>query len=248
MNYSILSFILIIVPLAIILIVVVKKFPQLAVLDVENVPEVRINKKKDEVLKKRVEEKAIKSKKELLKKLVPVQAWLKKVQDHFRKYILRVTEQVEKEEKKVERIKEPKEISDKKQQSLFTLLREGDSARNHGDFETAENKYITAVRIDSKNAEAYRGLADVYFKQEQIDEALETYKFVLQLDPSDDEILVKIGDIYYKKGNIKEAVEKAYKLARKGDVVLFSPGLTWLPMFNEFKRGEEFIKEVKKIT
>lgn len=217
MNYSILSFILIIVPLAIILIVVVKKFPQLAVLDVENVPEVKMNKKKDEVLKKRVEEQAVKSKNELIKKMLPVKEWLKKVQDHFRKYVFRVTEKVVEEEKKVEEVKEPKEISDKKQQSLFTLLREGDSARNHGDFETAENKYITAIRIDPKNAEAYRGLADVYFKQEQIDEALETYKFILQLDPSDDEILVKLGDIYDKKGDIKEAIEYYQKAVLAND-------------------------------
>lgn len=46
----------------------------------------------------------------------------------------------------------------------------------------------------------------------------------------------------------QEAVEKAYTVARKGDVVLLSPGLTWLPVINEFKRGEEFIKEVKKIV
>ena len=45
---------------------------------------------------------------------------------------------------------------------------------------------------------------------------------------------------------IQEAVEKAHTLARKGDVVLLSPGLTWLPVINEFKRGEEFIKEVNK--
>lgn len=211
MNYSILSFVLIIIPLAVILIVVLKKFPQLAVLDVDNVPEVKIAKKKDEALKKRVEEKATKSKNELIKKLIPVKENLKKVQDHFRKYVLRVTEQVEKEDQTLRRAqgkeKEPKDLSDKKQQSLFTLLREGDSARNHGDFETAEDKYITAIRIDSKNAEAYRGLADVYFKQEQIDEALETYKFILQLDSNDDEILVKLGDIYHKKGDVKSAID-----------------------------------------
>ena len=221
MNYSILSFIFIIAPFLVILIVILKKFPQLAVLDVDNAPEVKISKKKDEAFKKRVEEKAIKSKNELIKKLIPARAWLKKVQDHFRKYILQVTEQVMKEEKTLrqaqDKEKEPKEISGKKQQSLFTLLREGDSARNHGDFETAEGKYITAIRIDSKNTEAYRGLADVYSKQEQIDEALETYKFILQLDSSDDEILVKLGDIYDKKGDVKEAIEYYQKAVLAND-------------------------------
>lgn len=47
--------------------------------------------------------------------------------------------------------------------------------------------------------------------------------------------------------DIKQAVAKAHALARKGDVVLLSPGLTWLPVINEFKRGEEFIQEVNHI-
>ncbi|MCX6779263.1 MAG: UDP-N-acetylmuramoyl-L-alanine--D-glutamate ligase, partial [Candidatus Magasanikbacteria bacterium] len=46
---------------------------------------------------------------------------------------------------------------------------------------------------------------------------------------------------------LKEAVKKSLVLAKKGDVVLLSPGLTWLPWQNEFERGEEFVKIVKKI-
>lgn len=48
--------------------------------------------------------------------------------------------------------------------------------------------------------------------------------------------------------DIQEAVKKAHAMARKDDAVLLSPGLTWLPVINEFKRGEEFIKEVKKLV
>ena len=45
--------------------------------------------------------------------------------------------------------------------------------------------------------------------------------------------------------NLKQAVEIAWKRADKGDIILFSPGLTWLPQINEFKRGEEFVKLVR---
>ena len=47
--------------------------------------------------------------------------------------------------------------------------------------------------------------------------------------------------------DMKEAVEKAWEDSKKGDVILLSPGLTWLPLMNEFQRGEQFEKEVKKI-
>jgi len=47
--------------------------------------------------------------------------------------------------------------------------------------------------------------------------------------------------------SLKEAINQAVKIARKGDVVLFSPGLTWLPRQNEFARGEEFKRIIKLV-
>jgi len=46
---------------------------------------------------------------------------------------------------------------------------------------------------------------------------------------------------------LKEAVKKAQKLAVKGDYIILSPGLTWLPKQNEFARGDEFRQIVKSI-
>ncbi len=47
--------------------------------------------------------------------------------------------------------------------------------------------------------------------------------------------------------DLQEAVLLASRLARKGDVVLLSPGLTWLPRINEFARGDLFKKLVAKL-
>lgn len=47
--------------------------------------------------------------------------------------------------------------------------------------------------------------------------------------------------------NMKEAVHAAQKLAQKGDTVLLSPGLSWLPLMNEFERGDEFSKAVRSL-
>lgn len=47
--------------------------------------------------------------------------------------------------------------------------------------------------------------------------------------------------------NLTDAVETAARLAEDGDVVLFSPGLTWLPKQNEFERGDEFTALVSKL-
>jgi len=47
---------------------------------------------------------------------------------------------------------------------------------------------------------------------------------------------------------MKKAVESARKSAKKGDIVLLSPGATSFGVFkNEFDRGDQFVAEVKKI-
>lgn len=48
--------------------------------------------------------------------------------------------------------------------------------------------------------------------------------------------------------NMREAVRAAASLAKRGDIVLFSPGAASFGMFqNEFDRGERFVKEVRKL-
>ncbi|MDP2693074.1 MAG: tetratricopeptide repeat protein [bacterium] len=208
MNYSLLSFILIIIPLAVIIVVIVKKFPQLTVLDVDNVPEVKAGRKKDEVLKKRVEEKTERSKKNWLNKLKLASDGFGKLQNNFRDYVTKLTHRVEDDDKKV---KEERVVSKKKEEkietSLYTLVHEGHNAILNADFQTAENKFITAIRIDAKNIGAYKGLAEVYLRQEQFEQAQQTYEFVLQLSPDDDEVLINLGDISIEMGDNKAAIE-----------------------------------------
>ena len=47
--------------------------------------------------------------------------------------------------------------------------------------------------------------------------------------------------------NMKDAVEKANKFAKKGDVVLLSPGAASFGIFkNEYDRGDQFKKYVRE--
>jgi len=52
----------------------------------------------------------------------------------------------------------------------------------------------------------------------------------------------------FKVRSMKEAVKKASALAQKGDIVLLSPGAASFNLFeNEFDRGNQFVKAVKKL-
>ena len=48
---------------------------------------------------------------------------------------------------------------------------------------------------------------------------------------------------------MKDAILSACDFAKKGDTILLSPGAASFGVFkNEFDRGDQFIKMVKKIT
>ena len=47
---------------------------------------------------------------------------------------------------------------------------------------------------------------------------------------------------------MQEAVEKAGRIAKRGDVVILSPGATSFNLFkNEFDRGDQFVQAVKSL-
>ena len=46
---------------------------------------------------------------------------------------------------------------------------------------------------------------------------------------------------------VAEAVQLAWELSQAGDIILLSPGVTWLPEMNEFERGQQFIRAVQHL-
>lgn len=44
---------------------------------------------------------------------------------------------------------------------------------------------------------------------------------------------------------MQQAVHTAWHTSKPGDIILLSPGVTWLPVMNEFERGKQFVKYVK---
>ncbi len=53
---------------------------------------------------------------------------------------------------------------------------------------------------------------------------------------------------YYEEKNMKDCVKKASQLAKRGDVVILSPGAASFNLFkNEFDRGFQFIEAVKEL-
>jgi len=206
MNYSIIPFFFIIIPLAVIVIVIVRKFPQLALMDVENLPEVKVGKKKNEVLKRRALARADKAQQAWRKRWQPILRQLKHLQSKFRGYVAGIERRLLEEQRKYRRAR-PQRATAADKFNAQNLVQAADQVRGESDLEEAEKKYLTAVRLDPKNVDAYRGLAEVYRQQQQWEQAKETYNFILQLDPGDGETLMKLAEMAEEAGDTRTAID-----------------------------------------
>ncbi|PIT86533.1 MAG: hypothetical protein COU33_02570 [Candidatus Magasanikbacteria bacterium CG10_big_fil_rev_8_21_14_0_10_43_6] len=205
--YNILPFFLIVSSLAVILVIVIKKFPQLSLLDVENLPEVKEEKKKDQVLKKRATKKTKETKIRQHAKVKLFLDGLKTVQNKFRGYVGKVERRVIEKNAGFPEEAPQAEVTQTNKDRSRELIKQAKSAYDANQLDSAESKYIAVIRLDHKNAEAYRGLIDVYFKRGQFDEAAETCQFFLQLNPKDDWGHVKMADIYEEQGDIPKSIQ-----------------------------------------
>lgn len=187
--------------------IVFKKIPRLINLDLENLPEEKIAKKKKEIISKRAEERSV----QMVNKMSVCFSPLKKVwgfiQLRFRIYVGKIQRMLHHEQ--VSEIKaSPKGKVDKdKEERIKDLIREAANFVGEQDYDHAEDLYISAIGLNPKNKDAYRGLADCYFKKGSLEEAFQTYEFILQLTPNDDNVLVKMAEIEEERGNFAKAIE-----------------------------------------
>ena len=84
-------------------------------------------------------------------------------------------------------------------------LEAAESARKEARYEEAEKTYIEVLKGDAKNVDAYRGLADLYIDQKLYDQAAETLEFLLRLTGDDDRALGRLGQVEASRGNFEQA-------------------------------------------
>ena len=189
--------------------IILRRFSQLSLLDVENIPQVKEGKKKEEFLKKKIEKKVTEMQKNRKAQWKPILQQFKNIQLAFRRYVGKVERMLVREKLRGRQVGV---VANTPQVDVETtvrgLLNDAVFSLQEGDVEAAEKKYIAAIRIAPKEKDAYLGLGDVYRKQGQIEEAKETYRFVIQLDPSGDQAHVRLAELAEEIGNTEEAVQE----------------------------------------
>jgi len=186
--------------------VIVSKFPQVSNLDIDNLPQEKIFRKKQEIISRRIEEQTKTFKLKSEKIFAPLRKFWGQWQLKFRIYVGKIEKLWHHEQSRKQKIEtklSPEELSKKEEQ----LITEGEQALQLNQWDRAEEKFIAVIKFNSHSTAAYRGLGDAYFAREQLEEARETYRFVLQLEPEDDGVLVKLAGIAESQGDLEEAIE-----------------------------------------
>jgi tetratricopeptide (TPR) repeat protein len=123
------------------------------------------------------------------------------------------------------------------------LISEAEECARQGVYSEAEAKYIEALRFDDTNTDIYRGLADVYIDQKQYDQARETLEYVASLDAEDARAFEKLGTVEALSGRYREAEEqyiKSITLSSSPALIRAELGQVYLAMEDSMKAHEQF--------
>lgn len=202
--YNIIPLIIILLCLAGILAIVLKKLPLLAVFDVDSIPEEKEAETKKKIMEERMERKL----KVFYNKLKP---FLQLIGNFFQRKLKSSQEKIAELEEKY-KSKAQKEVLVTKEEfqslekKIEVYLDEAKNLQRSEDFETAEKKYIEILSLDSKNVAAYRGLGDLYIAQKQYQEAIATFKHILKLNKADSQAYFELAEVFVRMENFDSAL------------------------------------------
>lgn len=193
---------LIILCLIIILIIALKKFPALAILDTENIPEEKENKFKEKIIRERFERDFDKYTSSVFKVLSFIYNKSKGVFKLLHNNLKKVKEKYQKEKQG--------ETPQKKQDVFGGLIKQAQELANQEEYQKAEQKYIEALALNDKSLFATFNLAEVYWDMKNYKEAKETYDYALKLAKHEDNKREQ-AEIYYDLSQIHKQEEDIFK-------------------------------------
>lgn len=169
--YNIIPLILILISLAIIINIVVRKFSVLAALDIDTIQSERETKFKEQIISNRLKRNYLKTYSKIMKVLRPIGHGIGSSFSYLYKKLLDFKENYNKE--MTPKINE--------QEKVIKLYAEAEDFMKKEEFDEAEKRYIEIIGLDSKNVKAFRSLGKLYFERKDFHEAKQTLGHVLKL-------------------------------------------------------------------
>jgi tetratricopeptide (TPR) repeat protein len=209
MILEITALVLLVVSSVVLLVISFRKFSILATIDVDTVPQERLEQKKEDIIEMRLRRKF-----EWLrdKILIVVKPILKGVGNFFR-FIYRKAIELEKSYQE-----KSQPVSDKtatNQQKVLAIMAEGEELIKDEEYVQAEKKFIQIISMDHMNISAYDNLGKAFMGQRDYEHAIEALQHALKLNEKDSSTHHDLGMVYKEIGDLDKAimyVKKAVKL------------------------------------
>lgn len=210
--YNIIPIIIIIISIAVIIYIIVRKLPFLANFEVDKMPTEIESETKTKIVEQRLERKA----RSALGKISPVVSKISQFgQEKFKKVYenLKNLENQYKKKPKKQEIATQQEYEDY-EKKLDEMLKSAEDLIEQEKYEEAEKRYIEIIGIDPKSTEAFRGLGNLYLLMKNYDDAKQTFEHILKINEMDDWAYARLskvaqeqGDLSKAKDNIKKSLE-----------------------------------------
>jgi tetratricopeptide (TPR) repeat protein len=170
--YNIIPLILILISLAVIIVIVVKKFSTLANLNIESIQAEREARFKEQIISNRIKRNYYKYYGRILKILRPA---IDGIGNFFKWSYTKLVEFKENYNR------EKKLVSPDSRQTINKFFLEAEDFQKNGDLEKSESKYIEIISLDSKSFKAFKELGKLYFNRKDFNEAKQTFEHALKL-------------------------------------------------------------------
>lgn len=163
---------LVVISLLVISVIVLRKFPQLTLIDTESLPMERDAAKKKEIIRERAERVAAAHGRRVRNFAVAI---FERAQERFRHAYRRLL--ILERQYRMEKPATPEAAADK----IATLLDSARTAQLEGEFEVAEKRYIEVLSMNLRSHDAYWGLGALYLEAKRYEESKETFAYLVRM-------------------------------------------------------------------
>lgn len=201
--FSLILILIIIGCLVAIGVILFRKFPKVAAINLKTTPVIKQLEVKRRLLEERLQRKFSNTGNKTLSLLKPlgkllgakIKSWCRKISELEEEYRQKVLKSSFKDKIQA-------------QQYANRLLSQAEELIRQDKLPAAEKKYIEILTLDEKNVTAYKGLGELYLKQKDYEHARETFEFLLKLNEDDPFVYRSLGEISLGKGDLKKAQEQ----------------------------------------
>lgn len=200
----IIPLILIFLSLVAIFIIIARKFPILALLDIKSMPEEKEAKFKKKIIQERFD----RDWQNMSQKLTSI---FKKPFISFNGFSKKINKNLKEKKYKYQAYK--RLSFTKRNQKISKIIQDISDLINSGNYSQAEEKAIYILTFDSHNQQAFEKLGEIYLSTKKYQEAKETYEFLLKLFKEKEQSAEEantyylLAEIAEKTGDLQQSIE-----------------------------------------